>query len=131
MKVQRPVVYLTANERSLGINKSNNQVSNKIRNYLANNGFEFTDDRAKADFLMDITADSERGAVSGSIYTTYVTAVIRVATASNNKEIYATTLDRVKGYSLDFERSSQEAYNRSLETLEKEKLPELLNAILQ
>jgi LPP20 lipoprotein len=131
MKVQRPVVYLTAAEKSLGINKSSNQVSNKIRNYLANNGFEFTDDRAKADFLMDVTADSERGAVSGSIYTTYVTAVIRVATASNNKEIYATTLDRIKGYSLDFERSSQEAYNKSLETLEKEKLPELLNAILQ
>jgi len=48
-----------------------------------------------------------------------------------NKEIYATTLDRIKGYSLDFERSSQEAYNKSLEVLEKEKLPELLNAILQ
>ncbi len=131
MKVQRPVVYLTSVEKSLGINKSSNQVSNKIKNYLANNGFEFTEVKEKADFLMDVTADSEKGAVSGSIYITYVTAVIKVATAQNNKEIYATTLDRVKGYSLDYERSSQEAYNRSLEALEKEKLPELLNAILQ
>jgi hypothetical protein len=49
----------------------------------------------------------------------------------DNKEIYATTLDRVKGFSLDYERSSQEAYNKSMETLEKEKLPELLNTILQ
>lgn len=130
MKVQRPLVYLTAVEKSLGINKSSTQLSNKIRNYLATNGFEFTDSKEKADFLMDVTADSEKGAISGSIHITYVTAVIRVATA-NNKEIYATTLDRIKGYSLDFERSSQEAYNRSLETLEKEKLPELLNAILQ
>jgi hypothetical protein len=131
MKVQRPVVYLSAVEKSLGVNKSTAQVSNKIKNYLANNGFEFTDAKEKADFLMDITADSEKGSVSGSIYITYVTAVIRVATAQNNKEIYATTLDRVKGYSLDYERSSQEAYNKSLETLEKEKLPELLDAILQ
>jgi hypothetical protein len=69
--------------------------------------------------------------VSGSIYITYVTAVIKVVSLSGNKEIYATTLDRIKGYSLDFERSSQEAYNKSLEVLEKEKLPELLNAILQ
>ena len=75
--------------------------------------------------------DSEKGSVSGSIYITYVTAVIRVALAQNNKEIYATTLDRVKGYSLDYDRSSQEAYNKSIETLEKEKLPELLDAILQ
>jgi hypothetical protein len=131
MKVQRPLVYLTANEKSLGIAKNNNQVSNKIKNYLANNGFEFTDSWDKADFLMDVSADSEKGAASGSIFITYVTAVIRVATASNNKEIYATTLDRIKGYSLDYERSSQDAYNKSLEALEKEKLPELLNAILQ
>ena len=131
MKVQRPLVYLTSSEKSLGILKSSSQVSNKIRNYLANNGFEFTDSKERADFLMDVNADSEKGTASGSIYITYVTAVIRVATASNNKEIYATTLDRIKGYSLDYERSSQEAYNKSLETLEKEKLPELLNAILQ
>jgi hypothetical protein len=131
MKVQRPVVYLTYSEKSLGVNKSSAQVSNKIKNFLANNGFEFSDNQAKADFLMDVNADSEKGSVSGSLYITYVTAVVRVALAQNNKEIYATTLDRIKGYSLDYERSSQEAYNRSLETLEKEKLPELLNAILQ
>jgi len=131
MKVQRPVVYMTSNEKSLGMSKSSAQVSNKIKNFLANNGFEFTETKEKADFLMDVIADSEKGAVSGSIYITYVTTVIKVATAQNNKEIYATTLDRVKGYSLDYERSSQEAYNHSLETLEKEKLPELLNAILQ
>jgi hypothetical protein len=131
MKVQRPVVYMTSIEKSLGVNKSNAQVSNKIKNYLTSNGFEFTEAKEKADFLLDIMADSEKGAVSGSLYTTFVTAVIRVAIAQNNKEIYATTLDRIKGYSLDYERSSQEAYNRSIETLEKEKLPQLLNAILQ
>jgi LPP20 lipoprotein len=131
LKVKRPVVYMTAIEKSLGMSKSNMQVSNKIKNYLANNGFEFSESKERADFLLDITADSEKGSVSGSIYITFVTAVIRVATTQNNKEIYTTTLDRVKGYSLDYERSSQEAYNKALETLDREKLPELLNAILQ
>jgi LPP20 lipoprotein len=131
LKVQRPLVYLTSMEKSLGVDKSNRQLSNRIRNYMANSGFEFTDERDKAELWMDVSADSEKGAVSGSIYITYVTAVIKVATLKDNKEIYATTLDRIKGYSLDFDRSSQEAYNKSLETLEKEKLPELLNAILQ
>ena len=78
-----------------------------------------------------MTADSEKGAVSGSIYITYVTSVIRVSMANENKEIYATTLDRIKGYSLDYDRASQEAYNKALEVLDKEKMPELLNAILQ
>lgn len=131
MKVQRPLVYVTSIEKSLGIQKSNQQITNRIKNYLANSGFEFTDDRNKAELWLDVDANSERGAQSGSIFITYVTAVIKVSTARDNKEIYATTLDRIKGFSLDFERSSQEAYNKSLETLNNEKLPELLNAILQ
>ena len=131
LKVQRPIVYITSNERTLGVNKSNDQITNRVKNYLTSSGFEFTDNRSKAELWMDINANSEKGAVSGSIYITYVTAVIKVVSLVGNQEIYATTLDRIKGYSLDFERSSQEAYNKSLEILEKEKLPELLNAILQ
>ncbi len=131
LKVQRPLVYLTSVEKSLGADKANQQLTNRIKNYLTNSGFEFTDDKTKAELALDVNANSEKGAQSGSIYITYVTAVIRVASAKDNKEIYATTLDRIKGYSLDYERSSQEAYNKSLESLEKEKLPELLNAILQ
>jgi hypothetical protein len=131
MKVHRPLVYLSASEKSLGVDKSNQQLTNRIKNYLATSGFEFTTDKSKAELSLDVDANSEKGAVSGSIYITYVTALIRVSTASDNKEIYATTLDRIKGFSLDFERSSQEAYNKSVEILDKEKLPELLNAILQ
>ncbi len=131
LNVQRPLVYVSSVERSLGNVKSAQQVTNKIKNYLANAGFEFTDQKGKAELALDVDANSEKGAVSGSIFITYVTAVIRVSSVKDNKEIYATTLDRVKGFSLDFERSSQEAYNKSLEILEKEKLPELLNSILQ
>ncbi len=131
LKVQRPIVYITSDEKTLGVNKANEQITNRVKNFLTSSGFEFTNSREKAELWMDILANSEKGAVSGSIYITYVTAVIKVVSLSGNKEIYATTLDRIKGYSLDFERSSQEAYNKSLEILEKEKLPELLNAILQ
>lgn len=131
MRVQRPVVHISSVEKSFGIDRSSMQITNKIKNYLSSSGFEFTDDKSKAELVMDVNANSEKGAVSGSIYITYVSAVIRVSTTRDNKEIYATTLDRIKGFSLDYERSSQEAYNKSIETLEKEKLPELLNIILQ
>ena len=131
LEVQRPQVYVTSVEKNFGIVKSNLQVTNKIKNFLANQGFEFTDQKDKAELWLDVTTDSEKGAVSGSIYITYVTSVIRVSTAKENKEIYATTLDRIKGYSLDYDRASQEAYNKALEVLDKEKMPELLNAILQ
>lgn len=131
LKVQRPVVYMVAEEKSLGTARNNNQISNKLKNLLANNGFEFTNDKSAADLLFEVQADSEKGSVSGSIYITFLTGVIKVTAAREGKEIYATTLDRIKGYGLDYERSSQDAYNKALETLEKERMAELLNTILQ
>src|SRR5258706_1953802 len=131
LKGQRPLVYGTSVERNLGSDKPNQQLTNRLRNFITSSGFEISNEKSKAELWMDIRADSEKGAVSGSIYITYVTALIRVVTLKDGKEIYATTLDRIKGYSLDFDRSSQEAYNKSMEILEKEKMPELLNTILQ
>lgn len=131
MKVQRPVVFLTSDEKSLGSVKSNFQISNKLKNMLANNGFEFTEDKKSADLWFDVKADSEKGSVTGSIYVTYLTSVIKVMTPREGKEIYATTLDRVKGFGLDYDKSSVDAYNKALETLEKERMSELLNTVLQ
>lgn len=131
LRVQRPVVYLMSEEKSLGQNKNNIQISNKLKNLLSNSGFEFLDDRSKADLLLEVKSDSEKGSINGSIHITYLTSVIKVYTAKESKVIYATTLDRIKGYGLDFDRSSQDAYNRGLETLEKERFSELLNTVLQ
>jgi hypothetical protein len=131
LKVQRPLVFLTAEEKSLGFAKANDQISNKLKNLLVNNGFEFTNNKHAADLWFDIHADSEKGSVSGSIYITYLTGVIKVTAMKEGKEIYATTLDRVKGYGLDYDKSSVDAYNKALESLERERMKELLNTVLQ
>jgi hypothetical protein len=131
LKVQRPVVFMTADEKSLGVNKNNNQISNRLKNLLANSGFEFTTRREEADLWFDVLADSEKGSISGSIYVTYLTGVIKVTALREGKEIYATTLDRVKGYGLDYDKSSQDAYSKALDVLEKERMGELLNNVLQ
>lgn len=131
LKVQRPLVFLTAEERSLGFVRPTEQISNKLKNLLVSNGFEFTSNKNAADLWFDIRADSEKGSVTGSIYITYLTGVIKVMTIKEGKEIYATTLDRVKGYGLDYDRSSVDAYNKALEALERERMKEILNTVLQ
>ena len=131
LKVQRPIVYLTSEEKSFGYTKSNDQITNKLKNLLANNGFEFTESRGAADLWFDVKSDAEKGSITGSIYVTYLTSVIKVLAVKEGKEIYATTLDRVKGYGLDYDKSSVDAYNKAVETLEKEKMSELLNTVLQ
>jgi hypothetical protein len=131
LKVQRPVVFLTSEERSLGFVKSSDQISNKLKNLLVNNGFEFTNNKNAADLWFDIQADSEKGSISGSIYITYLTGVIKVMALKEGKEIYATTLDGVKGYGLDYDKSSVDAYNKAMESLERERLREILFTVLQ
>lgn len=131
LKVKRPIVYMTTDEKSLGVNKNNPQVSNKLKNLLANSGFEFTNNKKEADLWFDVGCDSEKGSVSGSIYITYLTGTIKVTALKEGKEIYATAFDRIKGYGLDYDKSSQDAYNKGLDVLEKERLKELLDNVLQ
>ncbi len=131
LKVKRPIVYMTTDEKSLGMSKNNPQVSNKLKNLLANSGFEFTNNKKEADLWFDVQCDSEKGSVSGSIYITYLTGTIKVTAINESKEIYATAFDRIKGYGLDYDKSSQDAYNKGLEVLEKERLKELLENVLQ
>lgn len=131
MSVQRPVVYVSSDEKTLGLIKNHFQISNKLKNLLASNGFEFTDVKSNADLWFDVQADSEKGSVSGSIYVTYLTSTIKVTSMKDNKEIYATTLDRIKGYGLDYDKSSIDAYNKALETLERDRMNELIDNVLQ
>lgn len=49
LKVQRPIVYITSDEKTLGVNKSNDQITNRVKNFLTSSGFEFTDNRGKAE----------------------------------------------------------------------------------
>jgi len=131
LQVQRPVVYLEADEKSLGQSRPDMPLSSKIKNLLVTNGFEFTADRRLAELIVDVQANTEKGAVSGSIYITFLTGTIRVRSAPDGKEIYVGGLDRIRGFGLDYSRSSQDAYSKALETLEKEQFPELLQTILK
>lgn len=131
LKVKRPIVYMTTDEKSLGVNKNSPQISNKLKNLLANSGFEFTNNKKEADLWFDVLCDSEKGSISGSIYITYLTGTIKVTAVKEGKEIYAAAFDRIKGYGLDYDKSSQDAYNKGLDVLEKEHLKELLDNVLQ
>ena len=130
-KIRQPSVFLSAKELSLGSPKSNSQLANKVKSMMSAAGFTFTGDRGKADLWMELNANTEEGPVSGSIYITYLTMQVKLTDARSRREIYNGGLDRIKGYSLSFERSSQEAYNQSLELLEEEKAQEIIEAALQ
>jgi len=131
IKVNKPLILLSANERLFGKAASNPRITNTIRNYLTAQGFGFTSDQSVAELILEFETTTEQGSVSGSLYITYLDAVIRVRSADNRQELYTATLDRIKGYSLDYERSGQDASTKAIQLLEKEKLPALLDILLR
>ena len=131
LNVKRPLVYISADERSFGEPRNNGQVSTRVKSVLTEAGFEFTNNKDLAELWVKVNADSERGSITGSIYVSFVSVVIKVEDIKAGRDIYATSIDRVRGFSLDYERSSQDGYNKVLETLEKETMPALINAVLQ
>ncbi len=131
LRVRRPLVYLTGSERSFGRENPHLLISNTLKNYLTRQGFEFTQTRDSADLWFDVTTNTEEGSVAGSIFITYLNGTIRVSSAREGTEIYALTLDRIKGYGLDYDRSSIDAYNNTTESLEDGRLKDLINTILQ
>lgn len=131
LHVQRPLVYITSSEKSLGQLKTSKEITDAVTNFLTQSGFEITARREKAELSVDISADTQKGVQSGSVFITYLTGNIRVQSLPDGKEIYTSSLNRIKGYSLDFDRSSQQAYTEGLKVLTKDNLPKILTYITQ
>lgn len=131
LKVKRPLVYVTSDEKAFGSPRSNQQVATRIKSALTDAGFELTPHKSEAELWFKISSDAERGSITGSIYVSFVSVIIKVEELKMNREIYATSLERIRGFSLDYERSSQDAYNKALDMLAQETMPSLIQAILQ
>lgn len=131
LHVQRPLVYVTSSEKSLGKEKNSRELTDALTNFLTQSGFEITDESKKAELSIVISADTEKGVQSGSVFITYLTGNIRVQSLPDGKEIYTSALNRIKGYSLDFDRSSQQAYTEGLKILTKDNFPQILTYITQ
>ncbi len=131
LDIMRPVVYMTSIETELGKESRRTMATNKLRHLLTDAGFTITDSRDEAELWLDLKAGSEEGPVSGSIYITYVNLSVSVQDLKRSREVYNTSLNQVRGYSLDYQRSSAEGFSKCLEILENEKVPELINAMLQ
>ncbi len=130
LEVSKPSVYLVFVERILGEDKRTPNLTNKMKNLLSEKGFVFTNDQQRADLLLEISADTEEGGQKGNIFVSHLNLSISVVDNEDKNQIYGVSLDRIKGYSLDYERASREGYAEAIQKIEKETINELISAIL-
>lgn len=130
-QVKKPIVYLESHEKKLGVEVGSAQITDKVKQILSEEGFILGRIKEKADLWMEVIADTAKGKSSGSIYVTYFNLKINVIDMNTGAEIHHAGIDRLKAYSLNYERSSQSGYDKALEVLENETLPKLIEEILE
>jgi hypothetical protein len=129
INVLGPTVYLESIEYNMGNLLSIKIIEPKIKKYLTEKGYSFTDDIASADAMISINAESRQGSEIYGQYVAFVDATISITDMNTGEEIYKNSLQNKKGIQLSFEKAGLKAYqNVSLE-ISGNIIPEILEAM--
>jgi len=124
-----PTVYLEAMEYNIGVPLSVKILEPKIKKYLTEKGYSFTDDIASADALISINAESRKGSEMYGQYISFVDATISVTDMNSGEEIYTNSLQSKKGIQLSFEQAGLKAYQDVSIEIYTDIIPEILEAM--
>ena len=124
-----PKVYLESNEYNLGNLLNVKVLEPKIKSYLTQKGYSFTDDIAEADAMITINAESRQGSEMYGQYIAFVDASISVTDMETGEEIYKNALQNKKGIQLSFEKAGLKAYQEVSKDIEGQIVSEILEAM--
>jgi len=124
-----PSVYLESYEYNLGSLLSVKIIEPKIKKYLTEKGYSFTDDIAGADAMISINAESRQGSEIYGQYVAFVDATISVMDMNSGEEIYKNSLQNKKGIQLSFEKAGLKAYQDVSKEIGNTIIPEILDAM--
>ena len=124
-----PTVYLESIEYNMGNLLSIKIIEPKIKKYLTEKGYSFTDDIASADALISINAESRKGSEMYGQYISFVDATISVTDMNSGEEIYTNSLQSKKGIQLSFEQAGLKAYQDVSMEIYTDIVPEILEAM--
>jgi len=124
-----PTVFLESSEYNLGSLLSVKIIEPKIKKYLSDKGYTFTEDIANADAMISINAESREGSEMYGQYVAFVDATISVMDMNSGEEIYKNSLQNKKGIQLSFEKAGLKAYQDVSKEIGSNIIPEILEAM--
>lgn len=125
LNVSNMVFYIDSWEIHLGQNLDFKYVEPKLKNLLAGQGFSFSEDISRADFLIRLEVRSRKGAEVYNLFSSFVDLNVVVVNLATGEEIFKTSVEGIKGIQLDYEKASIEALKNAGKKME-EVLPDLL-----
>lgn len=100
-----------------------------LKNILTQKGFTCLDRPGSADLLIDLQAESRRGAEMYGMYSSFVELTISVVDARTGEEIYKNILHDIKGLDLNYDKAGLKAFENGAEQVQTELVPKLMQFI--
>lgn len=128
LEVSRPTVFIASREVKLNGDSVSTQLQNAIRRRLLADGFQPTNDAAKADFICQFSAQTRKGTVNNGMFTVLLDAQLTLLDKVGN-ERYSQKLSNLRGVQLDFEKAEEAVLKRAASDLETTVIPKLSKTI--
>jgi len=112
------IVYIESREDIFG--RQVNILAPKLKALLSQHGCSYTNEQARADWMLSIMATTRRGQEVEGIYFSFLDATVSLIDQHTGKEIYGNNFTDLKGGGLDYESAGRKAYDASLQHISKE-----------
>ena len=106
----KPTVRLKIKERNSEFSGGYPALETSIRSWLLDQGYPLAEsDAAPADLILSIESSSFKGQAQGGIYITYSDLVLNAIRKSDQRTVFSSQLDRLKGADLSFDAARKRA----------------------
>lgn len=126
LNVSSLTVCLKASEKNLGNPMDVLYIEPAIKNLLGEYGFTFTEDESNADILIELKAESRRGAEMYGMYSAFVDFTISMIDMNSGKEVFKNGLQDIKGIQLNYQKAGFKAFENAAKEMSTNILPELI-----
>ena len=120
---------IQASEKNLGNELDVRRIEPKLKAALTKVGYSVVEDRSQAHYVVDIRANSRKGAEVFGQYTAFVDVEVSVLDQASGKQIYTNALTNIKGIHLDYQSAGMEAFENAAQKVRQSIIPEILERI--
>lgn len=118
LTVKKPLVFIKSAELNFNDTLTTKALANTFKKEFLESAFQVTNNVKNADYLLDITSNTDRISSSGGFFSASLDANMKFYDNQLNL-LYTYQINNLKGVQLDYEKAGKDAYQKASEQIEK------------
>ena len=132
LSVFAPRVYVQVDLMELGkSSEANSLIKTAVESAFSDLGYTITSSAKNSELKVEVKANTQALNQSNGMYSCSLNGMLKVLLASNNKEVYTSELQNIKGVQLDYTKASNKAVERTASELSEVYIPRFHRAYLK